>query len=234
MTLFAGLDLGQANDYTALSFVDVVPAEHKVCAIYTGSGMAGEDIHKVAGLPLSFNVRHLQRYVLGTNYPAIVEDVSQKVRQLANVILTIDHTGCGRPVFDLFERAGLHPLGVTITGGDMAHGEDRQWRVPKRDLVGILQVAVQGGRFKIAQQLPEASILIKELLNFRVKINLNTAHDSYEAWRENIHDDLVLSVALACWTATQFYTSQEKITKLSYIQQELDDEFDGIIRSVEL
>ncbi|MFC1944687.1 hypothetical protein ACFLX5_04275 [Chloroflexota bacterium] len=135
---------------------------------------------------------------------------------------------------DLFERAGLRPLGITITGGDTAHGESRQWRVPKRDLVGILQVAVQMGRFKVAQELPEAKALVDELLNFRVKINLKTAHDSYEALREGVHDDLVLSVALACWTATQFYTSQEQATVLSITQQELDNEFEEIIRSLEL
>ena len=43
--------------------------------------------------------------------------------------------------------------------------------------------------------------LKKELLNFRVKINISTSHDSYEAWREGDHDDLVLAVALACWRA---------------------------------
>ena len=43
-------------------------------------------------------------------------------------------------------------------------------------------------------------VLVKELLNFRVKINISTAHDSYEAWREGDHDDLVLSVALSCWS----------------------------------
>jgi hypothetical protein len=44
--------------------------------------------------------------------------------------------------------------------------------------------------------------LANELLNFKVKINLKTAHDSYKAWREGIHDDLSLSaVALACWAA---------------------------------
>jgi len=31
------------------------------------------------------------------------------------------------------------------------------------------------------------------------KINLKTAHDSYEHWRETDHDDLVLATALACW-----------------------------------
>lgn len=81
-------------------------------------GIKGERLLQMSGLPLSYDVRHLQRYALGTGYPAIVEDVSQKVGQLNEVVLTIDHTGCGRPVFDLFERAGLRPLGITITGGD--------------------------------------------------------------------------------------------------------------------
>jgi hypothetical protein len=41
--------------------------------------------------------------------------------------------------------------------------------------------------------------LKKELLNFKRKINLNTAHDSYEHWREGDHDDLVLATSLAVW-----------------------------------
>ena len=32
-----------------------------------------------------------------------------------------------------------------------------------------------------------------------MKINVATGHDSYEAWREGDHDDLVLSLALAVW-----------------------------------
>jgi len=45
-------------------------------------------------------------------------------------------------------------------------------------------------------------VLTRELLNFQVKIN-DLAHDSYGAWREGTHDDLVLAVALACWAAEQ-------------------------------
>jgi hypothetical protein len=41
--------------------------------------------------------------------------------------------------------------------------------------------------------------LVKELENFKVKVSTRTAHDSYEAWRESDHDDLVLALALACW-----------------------------------
>jgi len=28
-----------------------------------------------------------------------------------------------------------------------------------------------------------------------------TTHDAYSTWRENIHDDLVLSVVMTCWLA---------------------------------
>jgi hypothetical protein len=41
---------------------------------------------------------------------------------------------------------------------------------------------------------------LRELLNFRVKISLS-GHDTYEAWREQEHDDLVLAVGLAAWLA---------------------------------
>ena len=34
-----------------------------------------------------------------------------------------------------------------------------------------------------------------------MKIDPITAHDSYGAWREGQHDDLVLAVALAVWFA---------------------------------
>lgn len=41
-------------------------------------------------------------------------------------------------------------------------------------------------------------MLINELLSFKVKITPN-AHDTYGTWREGVHDDLVLAVALAYW-----------------------------------
>jgi hypothetical protein len=37
-----------------------------------------------------------------------------------------------------------------------------------------------------------------------MKINPQTAHDSYEHWREGDHDDLVLSVSMGAWFR-QFY-----------------------------
>jgi hypothetical protein len=67
--------------------------------------------------------------------------------------------------------------------------------------VAALEVPFHTGELKIAEDLKLAPTLRKELLDFRRKINLATAHDSYEHWRESDHDDLVLATALACWAA---------------------------------
>ena len=71
--------------------------------------------------------------------------------------------------------------------------------MPKRDLVSALEVPFHTGKLKVADGLKLWDVLREELLNFRRKIDLRTAHDSYEHWRETDHDDLVLATALACW-----------------------------------
>jgi hypothetical protein len=72
--------------------------------------------------------------------------------------------------------------------------------VSKHDLVSVAQVALQNGRLRIAEKLPDAAVLVKELQNFQVKIT-DMGNDTYGAWREGPHDDLVLAVALALWGA---------------------------------
>ena len=49
-----------------------------------------------------------------------------------------------------------------------------------------------------------------------------------------MHDDLVLSVALACWTAEQYYTSQERRAYEDEAQKKLDQEFEGIMGNFDL
>jgi hypothetical protein len=77
--------------------------------------------------------------------------------------------------------------------------KDVTLRVPKRDLVAAVQTLLQNGRLRIAERLTLADVLRKELLNFRVRVDPKTAHDSYSHWREADHDDLVLAVACAAW-----------------------------------
>jgi hypothetical protein len=157
------------------------------------------------GKEATYHVRHLER-VRNVPYPQIVTKTNEIMRSPAlngQASLVVDQTGVGAPVVDLFRQAGLNPVGVLIHGGDKASSEGDTWRVPKRDLVGSLQVLFQGGRLKISRKLSLASALQSELLNFKVKIDPVTAHDSYSAWREADHDDLVLSVAMAAWSAEQ-------------------------------
>jgi hypothetical protein len=42
------------------------------------------------------------------------------------------------------------------------------------------------------------------------------AHDSYEAWREGDHDDLVLSVALSCRAGERFLRKPKLATVYSF------------------
>ena len=98
----------------------------------------------------------------------------------------------------MIDDLGLRPIRVQIHGGDRVTGEGRSYRVPKRDLVAAVQVLLQNGKLRIAPG-EMTDVLVQELINFRVKIDPETAHDSYSAWREKDHDDLVLAVALACW-----------------------------------
>jgi hypothetical protein len=200
-TFVAGLDLGQAADYSALAIVEHVPV---------GGPFARprQDDQQL------FHVRHLHRYQLGTRYPEVVDDVSSLLVRdplRGKVELAIDATGVGRGVVDLFTAPKITAplLPITITAGDVVTSEweagCKRYRVPKRDLIIAVQVLLQTGRLKIASDLPFAETLTRELLNYRVKINL-AGHDSYgagpaglDAWREGEHDDMLLALALACW-----------------------------------
>jgi len=177
-----GLDLGQSQDYTAVCVVEIARPE-----------FGAKPIH---------HLRHLQRFQLRTPYPTIVTEVLKMLEGeplKGHTDLVIDGTGVGRPVVDLFTAVGLKPVPVAITGGDTPHREKGWYRIPKRDLVGILQVLFQTKRLLIAEGLPEGPVFVKELLNFQVKIS-ESGHDSYNA-REGEHDDLLLAAALASWRA---------------------------------
>lgn len=211
LSYYLGLDLGQARDYSALSIIEepvyyrdewVSPASLSRLEYRDARELVRES-GRPPNPPLS--VKHLERFDLGTRYTAVVE----RVRELAHTpplagrpgVLLVDKTGVGAAVLDAFEHSGIHPTAITIHGGSAVTRDPqrRGYRVPKRDLVTAVQVLLQTGRLKIAAALPEAETLRRELLNFRVKIDPKTAHDSYEHWREGDHDDLVLATAMACW-----------------------------------
>jgi hypothetical protein len=143
---------------------------------------------------------HLERLPLGTSYPAVVAHVRGLLGQLPRgTELVIDFTGVGRPVFDMFEMAGIDPIGVLITGGATESGDGRIYSVPKLNLISWVQALLHQERLKIHRALPEAKALVKELEDFRVDFT-TAGHMTFNA-RSGTHDDLLLALAIAAWRA---------------------------------
>jgi hypothetical protein len=180
------VDLGQFSDYTALTVI-ASQAELR---------------------PIPHQVRHLDRW-RGKPYTDLIPVLRTLVGALRTPVkrptLVIDQTGVGVAVVDQIRAAKLDAklIAISIHGGDKVTRDGDIYRVPKRDLVGAVAVALQGERLKFAAELPLLPVLREELAKFKVKINPETAHDSYAAWREGDHDDCVLSVALGVWWASR-------------------------------
>ena len=207
MRYFVGLDLGQAQDPTALVVLEKI---REAAPNLRPTRDAAEGARRRAAAEererrARYECRHLERFPLGTSYPKVVEAVRVLLRtpELGDqATLVLDYTGVGAPVRDMFREAGLDPVAILITGGDTVTYEAGALRVPKRDLVGAVQTGLQSERLKVAASLPLAQTLMRELLAFRVKITAS-AHDTYGAWREGQHDDLVLALAVALWYAAR-------------------------------
>lgn len=183
-TTLIGLDLGQRQDYTAL---------------------AGVERQQLGSEPATYAVRRMRRW-REVPYTAIRDELVGRLAAWGltqDDALILDATGVGVAVTDLFTdpRSCAAPTrlsAITITAGNDALRVRGGWHVPKRDLVSAVAVLLEQRRLQVADGLPEAAILRAELGNFRTKIS-KAGFDSYGAWREGDHDDLVLAVALACW-----------------------------------
>jgi hypothetical protein len=193
-SLFCGLDLGQSQDYSALAIIECVRT------ITNGKDQIAQ-----------LNCVHLQRWQLHTPFPKIVGDVVAMINSLKpsqspeyKPVLAVDATGCGAAVIDLFKQekisGELRP--ILIVGGATVSNENGVFRVPKRDLVSVVQVGLQNRTLKIAETLDLAEVLSRELQNFTVKIT-DAGNDTYGEWRTGKHDDLVLAVSLALWCANK-------------------------------
>lgn len=208
---YLGLDLGQTTDPTALTIIEEpvwAMSEWRSPTTFSPRVLERtlEDNYENGRPPNPpLAVRHLERFDLQTPYPTIVARVASLMRMPPlfgrRCVLLVDKTGVGGAVVDMFIQSWLAPIAITIHGGSSVSRDPGRmgYRVPKRDLVGAVQVLLQNRLLKVASALPDAAILRTELANFRMKIDPRTAHDSYEHWRENAHDDLVLATAMPCW-----------------------------------
>jgi hypothetical protein len=180
---YVGLDLGKINDPSALV------VDHLV----------GDDPKR-----REHRIVLIERY-LDVPYPAQVERVVDLFSRppLTGGTLVVDQTGVGVAVVDFFQRArprcSIRP--IMITGGSKATVEGAGWHVPKRELVGILNVLLGTGRLLVSKHLPDAAEWIKELHTFTAKVNKDTGNETLESYRTSDKDDVVLAVSMACWAA---------------------------------
>jgi hypothetical protein len=131
----SGLDLGQAQDFTALAVLEQTELPNPE-----------KPMQKVR----HYAVRHLERFPLGTAYTAVCARLVTlfAAPPLAGTELAVDQTGVGRPVIDMLNRspinASIRP--VTITGGHKATpAETGGWLVPKKELVSCCKSCCRGG-----------------------------------------------------------------------------------------
>ena len=145
ITYIAGLDLGQASDFTALTVLErAKPAQQEDSVTYgVRQHWSGFDLVPIPTATLkkenTYAVRHLERFPLGTSYPAICDRIVELFAEppLAGATLAVDQTGVGRAVIDMLgrarPRATIRP--ITITAGHAVVQDGAGWHVAKKELV---------------------------------------------------------------------------------------------------
>ncbi len=69
--------------------------------------------------------------------------------------------------------------------------------MPKQYLVSTTRVFLQAELLKMVEELPDATALVLEVINFRVKNDPLSAHGSCGSLGEGQHDNVVLTTAVS-------------------------------------
>jgi hypothetical protein len=217
-----GLDLGQSGDFTALVVLTrrIVPPESALFAP-VGESPGNRLVNGTVVYDVSYAKRTKDR-----SYSEIAREVVDRLVELAprggfgerGVIgLAVDGTGVGRAVCDMFgaeiklrdarreytpeidlRYVSFRSSQESLKKPDRTSG---YWRVPLTEAIFPTVCAFQDRRIRIAKNIKDRDQLVHELTHFRRKVNLASGSESFEAWRERDHDDVVFALALAhfCW-----------------------------------
>jgi hypothetical protein len=204
MNHFFSVDLGNLNDYTAISILRREPSGKPKEAL---PGTPDYAIEKPSYRSV-YRLVWLERLPLGMDYPSIVKRISDMMQHRdlhRNTHLLVDATGVGLPIVQMMRNERLGPIGISITGGAQVTRNEAVsgYNVPKGELVSAMNLVFQSRRIRIPSNLPMKQEFMKELERFEVTIKKNAT--TYEAAVASVHDDLVLSVAMGCWYAEKTY-----------------------------
>jgi hypothetical protein len=187
-----GVDLGQAGSYSA-----VVLLEHENVA---------DPIYMLV---------HAQRFPLGTTFIEIVDRIVAPLAApplLGHTTVAVDAGGTGAPVLEQLKPRlprGTSCRAIELTAGSSVHSAKGKTTVPKSDVIATTQILFQNQRIRIADGIPAARELADELRSYTITLNEN-GRASYRPAQSGGHDDLVLALGLAAWTAE--HTSSGTLT----------------------
>ena len=190
---FVGLDFGKLQDYSAVSIVEQRLAP---------SGTA------------HYFVKHIRRFPLILRYIEVAKALKKMDQQLqgyaaakgkeAVITWICDCTGVGEGVADILEKVMPESdiVKCYITGGisPTIDFEMREVRLPKSQLISTLVALFDSKRINLTKRSKEIDDMLDELANFEIHVSEETGRDSYGA-KSGTHDDLLVSLALACWAA---------------------------------
>jgi hypothetical protein len=192
---FVGLDVGRSQDNSAITVL-----ARRIEAV---EPLAPEPQTTIA----MYYAVMLERFPLRTPYYYVENEVA-RVWGVPEMLtrekyLIVDATGVGSPVVEnLINYMHLPAQSVIITGGESARQmEDGVYHVSKSNLVTALMDIVQRKRLKILDGVKDAEAFFQQLDVFGYTVNRETGNLSYEAAVAKVHDDLVISTALALWYA---------------------------------
>jgi len=199
---YNGLDLGQRVDYSASVLIErkeMRQAQEKL------PGTEEWEMEALTAVSL-YEVRNVHRWDLGTAYADVVQDVFNALQHPelhTTTRLVVDATGVGVPVIEMMQRGPyrLNPQGIMITAGNsVGMGKDGMYNVSKRILITMLQTLVQSQRIRVSPKMEHYAELMREMKAFSLKLTA-ARNDTYEAWSEQDHDDIVMALAVAVWLA---------------------------------
>lgn len=186
MKLFVGIDLGESGNHTAIAALERQRLDKPIVK-----------------QKYRYIVRLLDEYELGLYYPDQIDRMKETLKHEAFKGCTVgaDYTGVGRPVIQMMWKQKVHSglCPILITAGHKAtwDEESKGYHVPKRDLVGTMQVLLQADLFNWHSKLKTAAKLEKQLQKFKVRI---TRHKNETFGAEGAdQDDLVLACSIAAW-----------------------------------
>lgn len=174
------------------------------------------------GFPLA--VRRVQEWPLGTDYFDIVDDAL-----LSGVDMVVpDFGGVGRPIYNMFRRrAGeLQFKGKIIPIQTMSSRVSRSrsksekgvkgsrtlfHQVPKIELISSVIVAEQSARLLLPPDDPMVTKMMAQLGTFKMSFTKSSTPTMQLGAATGQHDDLVSSLALGLWAATNFARRQMAI-----------------------